>query len=140
LRLVLGHVIQTPHRGLGRQYLPVDYDALDLLARLLLGKTQFVELLQVEPHFGGCAELLAQAQRRVGGQRPLTLENPIDPIGRNVQRGRELRATHVDRFQFVRQELSRMDRGACHGRYPHVFRWTWELIMPFLDCICTNSV
>ena len=53
-----------------------------------------------------------QRHSPIDGQRQLALQNLVDPIGRNVQSGRELCCRFLEFLKFVRQELYQRGVGA----------------------------
>ena len=93
--------------------------SLDNCSGFLLGDAQIVEALQIDPEFGTGAEEMRQAQRRVGGDVPASVQNLGDAIGWNLQLTCQLGGAHVEFLQFLGQMFSRMDREQWHG---HSFR------------------
>jgi hypothetical protein len=57
---------------------------LDNSSGFLLGDAQIVEALQMDPEFGTGAEEMRQAQRRVGRDIPVSVQNLGDAIGWNL--------------------------------------------------------
>jgi hypothetical protein len=78
-----------------RRGLPARHSALDLITGLLFGQTQFVELLQVHPQFGGRAKPLAE-----------NMPNDVmkEPANKEL----------LDRIETIEKSLDRM--GDVHNR------------------------
>ena len=66
---------------------------------------------------------MAQAQRRISGDRALAVQDPRDAIRRDLESARELRGAHVERVKFLSQVFSGVNSPRCHGvlrrRYWH---------------------
>ena len=72
----------------------------------LLGHSELIETLEVEPEFGAGPEEVAEAQRGVASNGPLTIQDPGDAVGRHLQLARKLRGAHVERLEFFGQMLA----------------------------------
>ena len=48
---------------------------INTVANFLARQAQFIELLQIEPKFCASAEPVAKTQRRIGRDRPLTIDD-----------------------------------------------------------------
>src|SRR5690349_3867597 len=59
-------------------------DGVELRLDLVLFDVQVVLILQIEPELGGGAEVLAQAQGRVGSDRALAMHDLVDPARRHA--------------------------------------------------------
>jgi hypothetical protein len=80
------------------------------LGCFLLGDAQIVEALQIDPEFGTSAEEMRQAQRRIGGDVPASVQNLGDAIGWNLKLACQRGGAHVEFLQFRGQMFSGMDR------------------------------
>jgi len=58
--------------------------SLDGFPSLLLGETEFIETLQVEPEFGSCAEEVGEAQGCVASDGAPSVQDLSHAIGGNI--------------------------------------------------------
>src|SRR5262245_19573910 len=86
----------------------------DGLPALFFGQPNLVEALKIQPKLRRRPEKVSQAQRRVSGNRTLTVQNRRDAIRRNLQPTGELRGAHVEGPKLLGQVLSRMNSPRCH--------------------------
>src|ERR1035437_7606747 len=87
---------------------------LDGFSGFLLGDTQIVEALEIDPKFGGGAEKMRQAQRRVRRDVALSIQDLGDTIGGNLQLTRQRGGAHVEFLQFLGQMFSGMNGNHWH--------------------------
>jgi hypothetical protein len=81
----------------------------DRFARLFLREADFVEALQIEPEFSAGAEEMSEAQGGIARDRPLTVQNPGDAVGRHVKLAGQFNGAHAKFFHFFGQVLPGVD-------------------------------
>jgi hypothetical protein len=86
---------------------------------LLLGNSEFVQLLQIEPELGAGPEEMRQSQRTIAGDGALTVQDSRYPVRRHSELPAELGSTHVELDELFGEMLARMHCAACHG-IPHL--------------------
>src|ERR687892_744099 len=80
----------------------------------LFGHTKLVEALQVEPELGARAEEVAQAQRRIAGDRASAVKDRGHAVRGDLELTGELRGAHVERLQLLGELITGMNRETCH--------------------------
>ena len=58
---------------------------LDSLSALFFGQANLVKALKIQPELWTRSKKMSQAQRRVSGDRALTVQDRRDAIGRNLE-------------------------------------------------------
>jgi len=74
---------------------------LDLGAEALAREFEIVARLHAEPELGRGAEITGEAERCIGRDRTLAVDDLADPNLRHAQRLRERVLAHPERFQEV---------------------------------------
>ena len=59
--------------------------------------------MQIEPKLRASAKEMSEAQSSVARNRACAMQNLRDAIGGHTELSRELRRTHIERFQFLGQ-------------------------------------
>ena len=90
----------------------------DVGARLLLGGTQVIKRLQVEPELRACSEEMCQAQRRVAGHGALTVEDLGDAVGRHLELAAERGSTNPEHLKLLGKMFPGMNGSASHHACP----------------------
>lgn len=103
--------------------------SLDLFFGLLLGETQLVEALKVQPKLCAGSEEMCETQGGVPRDSALAVEYFGDAVGRDFEVARKLGGAHVERCQFFGEMLTGMDGDAPYFQS--------LLICP--RCICRNA-
>ena len=80
----------------------------DLAARLDLGPTKLVSLVQIQPASRCRPELAREARGRFGRHSPLTVQDCRDAVYRHLHLGRRRVGRRAEWFEFVPQDLSGM--------------------------------
>jgi hypothetical protein len=94
---------------------------VDLIAFCRRGRG--VVLIFRLPHLGARAEVLAEPQRRVGGNRPAALDDSCDAAHRHIDLTRQLVLANAQRAQeFLEQDLARGNRFKKLS-HDHHFQW-----------------
>jgi hypothetical protein len=86
---------------------------------LLLGNSEFVQLLQIEPEFSAGPEEMRQAQRTIAGDGALAIQNSSYPVRRHLELPAEFGSAHAELGELFGEMLARMNCTACHG-VPHL--------------------
>lgn len=84
---------------------------LDCFAALTLSQSQLVQVLKIQPELCARAEEMSQAEGRVTGDRPLSVENSGHPIRWNIADAPVPRRSCPTRE--VPQSSARPDEWAC---------------------------
>jgi hypothetical protein len=84
---------------------------------LPLDHRNVVLALQVEPELRAVAEVTAQADGRIGGDRPPAIQNVGDTSGRHADVERKPIGAQFARIQLALQQTARMD-GRRHSSHP----------------------
>src|SRR5580692_8059212 len=119
----------------------------DGLSRLLLRETDFIKALQIEPEFRAGAEEMSKTQGCITGDRPLTVQNASNAVGRHVELAGQLSGTHAELLQFFSQVFPRVDSGRYHGLDPflvvinnlYIHRSRRSGMLPFRSSRCFHS-
>jgi len=82
---------------------------LNDFSRLLLGDTQIIQALQVDPEFGARAEEMSQAQRRVRRDVAVSVQDLRDAIRGNLQMACQCGGAHMQFLQFLGQMFAGMN-------------------------------
>jgi hypothetical protein len=90
----------------------------DLRANLGFSETQLVELLQVHPELRTGAEPVRKAQRRVGGDASLAVNDARDPVHGHVDLARKFGGSDAKLAQFFREMFTGVDRGTGMMAFP----------------------
>ncbi|CBE68751.1 protein of unknown function [Candidatus Methylomirabilis oxygeniifera] len=129
--------------------------SLDLFSDLLLGETQLVETLKVQPKLRAGPKEMCETQGSVPRDSALAVEYLGDAVGRDAEVARKLGGAHVERCQFFGEMLTGMDGDArhvqsllvvVHNFYVHGTRrafWPFEAYSPLVvdaDAILASTV
>jgi hypothetical protein len=90
---------------------------LDRFSGLLLGESQVIETLQIQPKLSARTEKMSKPQGGVTCDGPRSVQDLCDAISRHVDLTRQLSRTHIERLEFLSQVFARMDSRKCHS-YP----------------------
>lgn len=94
-------------------------EGFDGFAGLLLGETQVIEVLEIEPELRTGAEEMSEAQSGVTRHRACAMQDLRDAIRGHAELSREFRGAHIERLQFFGQVLTRMNGSNWHGNSPN---------------------
>src|SRR5688572_32752104 len=89
--------------------------SLDIFATLPLGHPKLIDLLQVQPELGARTEEVPQAQRRIPGDRTLTVEDMRDPIRGNLELTCQLCCAHLECLKLLGEVLAGMNCVTRHN-------------------------
>lgn len=88
-------------------------ERLDGAAGFLLGETEVVESLQIQPELGARAEEMGEAQGGVAGDGTRAIQDLRDAIGGHAELSRQFGGAHLERVEFFGEVFSWMD--SCDG-------------------------
>jgi hypothetical protein len=75
----------------------------DGFAGFPFGEADLVETPQIQPEFRAGAKEMSQAQRRIPGYGPASIQNLRDAVGRNIEPPRKFGGTHSQLSTFFNQ-------------------------------------
>lgn len=86
----------------------------DLFAHYLLGETDVIGGLKIEPELRRVAKPVAEAKRGVAGDAPQTMDDLGDAVGRHLDLAGELGRGDAKLLQFVGEDFAGMNGRSCH--------------------------
>ncbi|OGT83056.1 MAG: hypothetical protein A3H91_00050 [Gammaproteobacteria bacterium RIFCSPLOWO2_02_FULL_61_13] len=87
-------------------------------ASFLVGNSEFIKLLKIQPEFGTRAEEMRQPQGTVARYGALAVQDSCDTVGRDNQLPAKLGRTHAQLFELLSEMFTGMDCRACHVCLP----------------------